>query len=55
VFSVHILDAIRDGLRNIDKKPAQSYVTELSDVEPLTDSEIDKIENEQVSSPNVGN
>jgi hypothetical protein len=50
---IHLLEAIRVGIKDIDKKTEESIVTELSSVHPMTDSELECLEIEQRSSPRI--
>jgi hypothetical protein len=52
---INLLDTIRTGLLNIDMRPAESLVTELSSVGQITDSEIDRIERDRIANPTPEN
>jgi hypothetical protein len=57
LIQINLLETIRVGLLNIDKVPAESLVTELSSVEPMSESEIERnaIEIEMITKPTPKN
>jgi hypothetical protein len=52
---IHLLELIRAGLQDFDNVPAQEHVTELSSIQPLSESEIERLEMRRVMSPTRGN
>mgnify|MGYP000420703298 CR=1 FL=1 len=42
---IHLLEAIRAGIQDIDKKEEESKISVLSSVQQMNDSEIERLKN----------
>jgi hypothetical protein len=43
-----MLEIIRDSILNVDQEKAPEFVTELSEVNPFTESQIESLEAERI-------